>query len=183
MYQKSWWYDLQLYRYRVWQTKISIYGSFFTPLPPPSKNQKNQNFEKIKKIASDIIILCMCTKTHNHMRYASWDTEWDRHNFFVILQVFALLPPSQSGKSKFWKYEKSTWRCHQFTHMCQKSQSHDVCFLRYGVWQTQLFCQFRLFFALLPHCWPQKLKLGKMSCPLTLLTIRKSKSWKNEKIP
>ena len=30
------------------------------------KNPKNQNFEKMKKIAGDIIILHMCTKNHNH---------------------------------------------------------------------------------------------------------------------
>ena len=32
---------------------------------------KNQNFEKMKKIAGDIIILYMCTKNHNHMRFSS----------------------------------------------------------------------------------------------------------------
>ena len=37
---------------------------------------KNQNFEKMKKkIAGDIIILHICTKNHNHMRYSSWDTK------------------------------------------------------------------------------------------------------------
>ena len=35
------------------------------------------------KTAGDIIILHMCTKNHNHMRYGygSWDTEWDRQVF------------------------------------------------------------------------------------------------------
>ena len=40
------------------------------PPPPPLKTQKNQDFEKMKKIAEDII-LQMCTKNHNHMMYGS----------------------------------------------------------------------------------------------------------------
>ena len=41
----------------------------FTP-PPPPKNKKIQNFEKMKKIAGDVI-LHMCIKNHNHMMYGS----------------------------------------------------------------------------------------------------------------
>ena len=41
----------------------------------PLKNPKNQNFEKMQKIAGDIIILHMCTKIHNHMMYSSCDAE------------------------------------------------------------------------------------------------------------
>ena len=37
---------------------------FFALLPPNSP--KNQNFEKIKKLPGDIIILHVCTKNHNH---------------------------------------------------------------------------------------------------------------------
>ena len=36
-----------------------------------SKNPKNQNFEKMKKFAGDIIILHMCSKNHNHIMYGS----------------------------------------------------------------------------------------------------------------
>ena len=49
-------------------------------------NLKNQNFEKLKKVLGDIIILHMCTINENHMIYGSWDME---HNeFFVILDSF-----------------------------------------------------------------------------------------------
>ena len=53
------------------------------------KHLKNQNFEKMKekKNAGDIIIFHMCTKSHNNMKYSSWDTELDR-TFFVILGHF-----------------------------------------------------------------------------------------------
>ena len=40
--------------------------SFYSP-----KNPKNQNFEKVKTIAGDIIILHMCSKNHNLMMYSS----------------------------------------------------------------------------------------------------------------
>ena len=32
--------------------------------------------------------------------------------------------------------KKNTWRCHHFIHVYQKLLSHNVWFLRYGVWQT-----------------------------------------------
>ena len=34
---------------------------------------KNQNFDKMKKAHGDIIILHMCTKNYDQMRYGSWD--------------------------------------------------------------------------------------------------------------
>ena len=128
VYQKSWWYDLQFLRYRVWQTEIGHYELFLALLPTPSplsrflktqnqntiiiwgtdltygvrqtkflvilnfgpffcpfivcsNNPENQNFEKMKKASGDAISLHMCTKNHDHMMYASWDMECDKHNF------------------------------------------------------------------------------------------------------
>ena len=107
------------------------------------KSLKNQNFEKTKKIAGDCNILHMCTKNHNHMSYGSWEREWGW----------------QTRKSKFWKNKESIWRCQHFTLVHQKSQSYDICFLRYRVWQT-IFCHFVPFFALLPHYRPRNLKFG-----------------------
>ena len=36
-----------------------------------SNNPQNQNFEKMKKIPGDIIILLLCTTNDNHMMYSS----------------------------------------------------------------------------------------------------------------
>ena len=36
-----------------------------------SNNPQNQNFEKMKKIPGDIIILLLCTTNDNHMMYGS----------------------------------------------------------------------------------------------------------------
>ena len=41
-----------------------------SPLPPPN-NQKNQNFDKMKKQPGDIISLYMYTIKDNHMMYGS----------------------------------------------------------------------------------------------------------------
>ena len=43
--------------------------------------------------------------------------------------------------------------------MYHKSRSYDIWLLRYKVQRQS--CHVRLFFALLPHYWPQKLKFGK----------------------
>ena len=57
--------------------------SLLPPPPPPSplhKILKNQNFEKMKEIAGDIIILHMCTKM--------WGCGVRQTGFFVILGYF-----------------------------------------------------------------------------------------------
>ena len=43
--------------------------------PKKSEFCKNETKKKKKKIAGDIIILHMCTKDFNHMRYSSWVTK------------------------------------------------------------------------------------------------------------
>ena len=58
------------------------FGLFFALLPPPPKNLENQNFEKMKKVPADIIILYMCTMNENYMMYDSWHMERNRQNFF-----------------------------------------------------------------------------------------------------
>ena len=45
------------------------FGPFFTLIP--ASNPENQNFVKMKKAPGNVILLHMCTKTHNHIMYAS----------------------------------------------------------------------------------------------------------------
>ena len=76
---------------------------FTSPLP---KNPKNHNFEKTKKIAGDIIFFHICTKNHSHMRYGSWEEEWDRQNplsFWAIFCPFTLLTTLKIKILKKWK--------------------------------------------------------------------------------
>ena len=45
------------------------------PPTPPHQPPPKKNFEKMKKLAGDIIILHMCTINNNHLIYGSWDIE------------------------------------------------------------------------------------------------------------
>ena len=124
---KSWWYDLEFLRYRVWETEIGNYGSFL-PLYRPSRKTQKSEFWKHEKITIDITILHKCTKNHNHMRYGSWDTEWDRQKK-LFWDIFCPFTPLTTQKIKILK----KWKKHP-EMVYQKSRSGDVCFLRYGVW-------------------------------------------------
>ena len=114
----------------------TIYLHFY-----PSKNQKNQNFEKMKKKQKPgDIFLHRCTINDNHLMYGSWDIECDGQNFFVILDHLLPFYTSDNPKNqKFWKNEKNTWRYYHFIHVYHKWESYDIWFLRYVVWQTEFF--------------------------------------------
>ena len=72
-----------------------------------SKNRKNQTLEKMRNVAGDIIILHMCSKNHNHLRYSSWDTKWDCI-FCHFGPFFSFLTPSTltTQKTKILKWKK-----------------------------------------------------------------------------
>ena len=103
------------------------------------KNTENENFEKMKrkKIAGDTMILHMCTKIHKHMRYSSWDMEWDKICHFRLF--FAILPQYWPQKLNFGKNVKNTWRYYPFTYVYHKWTSYDAWFLRYKVQRTASF--------------------------------------------
>ena len=81
------------------QTEIGNFRSFFVLLPP--KNLRNQNFEKIKRIAGDIIISRICTK---NLWYGVRQTEF----FVIILGPFTPLTICKIKILEKWK--KYTWR-------------------------------------------------------------------------
>ena len=126
------------------------------------KTRKISLFKKWKKIAGDIIILHMCTKNHNHMRYSSWDKEWDRiichfGPFFALLHSLPNNPENQN----FQKMKKASGDV-IILNLCNKKHDHMMyaysdmeCLHRHN------FCHFRPLFAILPHYWPRKLKFGK----------------------
>ena len=76
--------------------KLGIMGHFLlftTPCSPPFfKNLKDQNFEKMKKIAGDIIILHMCIKYHNHWVMVWYGKSEAGRIFCHFVPLFALLP-------------------------------------------------------------------------------------------
>ena len=73
-----------------WDNFLSSWAIFALLSP---NNLENQNFEKMKKASGDVIILHKCNKTHNHIMYASWNMEWDRHDFLSFRVIFCPFTP------------------------------------------------------------------------------------------
>ena len=160
VYQQSSWYHLQFLRYRVWQTEIGNNESFLALLPSPSspllKTKKIRIFEKWKKWLEISSFYTSVAKTT-----IIWGTvpeirsETDR-SFCHFGPFFCHLTHLKTWKIKIRKKtKKASGDLIIYTHMYQKSQSYDVCFLRYEI-QHIIFGHFVPFFALLPHYWPQK---------------------------
>ena len=136
------------------RTKFFVILGHLLPFDPPN-NPKDQNFEKIKKLPGNIIILHLCATNDDHMMYYSWDMECYRQNFFSFWTLFCpFSPPSPTLTTqrikilKNWK--KTLLRYHHFTQVHHKWQSYDIWFLRYQLQQTDFFCHLGAFFALLP---------------------------------
>ena len=90
----------------IWSATDRIFwyfGIFFWPFTPLT-NQKIKNFKKMKT-PGDIIILNMST---NHLRYSSWDTEWERKNFMSFWYIFCHFTPLTTRKIKIFK----KWKKH-----------------------------------------------------------------------
>ena len=106
--------------YGSWDTKHDKmnschFGQYFAHLPP--KNPKNQNFEKMKK---SLEILSFYTSVPKFRIYYTVPEIWHLTDVTVIFHFglfFALLPPKQPKKWKFWKNGKNTTRYHHFTHV------------------------------------------------------------------
>ena len=134
--------------------KLIIMGHFLHFHPP--KNPKIRILKKCKKF-QDIIILHMCTKNHNHMRYSSWDMEMI---FFVILGY--LLPfysPNNLANQNLEKTKKASGDVISL-HICTKNHDH----MMYASWDMEWD---RQFFVILGHF-----------CPFTPLLTPKIKIWK-----
>ena len=127
--------------WRRWGTPQNFLLAFLDEL---WKTWKIRILKKRKKIAGDIIILHMCAKNHNHMRYSSWNTEWAKI-FCHFGPFFALYPPHppilpNNLEDQNFEKMKSIWSCHHFKLVQQKTHSNGVCLQRYEVvWQTQFF--------------------------------------------
>ena len=68
--------------------KLVIIGHSLPFYPSPLlKTWKIRILKKWKKLL-EISSFYMLTKNHNHMRYGSWDTEWDTEYFVILGQFF-----------------------------------------------------------------------------------------------
>ena len=96
------------------------------------KTGKIRILKKWKKIAGDNIISHMCTKNHNHMKYCSWDTEWDK----FVLSFWAIFCPSPTGDVII-------------LNLCTTNNDH----LMYGSWDIKCGRHF-FFFVILGYFLP-----------------------------
>ena len=108
------------------------------------KNLKNHNFEKMKKKKH-------CWRyhhfTHVYQKQQSYevqflDTKFDRIflSLWAILSFFSSFCPfsphtPNPENQKFWKNERSIWRCYHFKLAQWKTKSWCML-IRYRVWQT-----------------------------------------------
>ena len=81
------------------------FGPFFAH--SPSKNPKNQNFEKMKKMPGDFIILHKCTKNHDHNHTVPEIWHMTMY-YFSFWAIFCPFTPLTAQKIKISKNEKNT---------------------------------------------------------------------------
>ena len=125
-YPKWWSYDVWFRRNGALQTE------FFVILDNP----ENQNFEKNEKNACrcyDFTHVYHKLKSYNvcFLRYVVW-----RH-FFLILNHFLPFHSSNNHENQNFEKMKKMPVDVIILHMCTINENHNnVCFLRYGTWQT-----------------------------------------------
>ena len=129
----------------IWSVTDRIFcqfGPFFVLLPPffvllPFNNPENQDFENMKYMPGDIIILYMCTINANHMMYGSWYMECDEQNFLSFWTVFCPFTPVTTWKIKCLKKWKKCLEISSFYMSAPKSSSYATLFLRYYAWRMK----------------------------------------------
>ena len=141
------------------RTEFFVIWTILCPFTPP--NTENQNFEKMKKLPEDIIILHMCTINeksydvsflryeHERKKHLEISSFWSWHAADVILLfhfglLFTLLLPwkaqkNQNSKKKEKKRKKKRKKFlkYHFTHVYLKLWSDDAQFLRSGARQDR----------------------------------------------
>ena len=137
-------------RYGVQHNFFSFWTIFcsFTPPPPPLNNPENQNFESMKEVLRDTIIIHKRTTNGNYMMYGSWDMKCDRQTSFWT--IFCLFTWLKTQKIKFLK----TWkRCLEISSFYSSVPKIMICYVP-EIWHVtdviSIF-HFGLFFTLLPY--------------------------------
>ena len=152
-----------------WHDRVFCHFGPFLPFDPPN-NPKNQNFEKMKNMPGDFIILHLCTTNDNHMINGSWDTGHDRQNFLSFWAIF-LMPHEQPEKTKFWKNEKKKQQQQQLEtpsfYTCVPQMTYHTMYVS---WDME--CDIHNFF------WFWTILPFYSSTPLTAQKIKILKKWK-----
>ena len=151
------------------EQSLFFFCQSFLPFDLPN-NTKNQNFEKIKKILGDIIILHLCITNYDRIMYGPWDTVHDRHNFPLFRDIFCPFTSLETWKIKILKKWRNVWRYYRFTHVYQKWKSYHVWFLRYGTRRTEFFVILDHFLPFYPTNNPENNSFAKIKKGLEILS-------------
>ena len=138
--------------YSSWDIKCNrlrlVTMGHFLPFFLLPRNLKNQNFEKMKKVSGDIIILY--TKLYQHPQsYAVWfpKIRSETDNFLSFWETFCPLTLLATEKIRILK--KKMWRYYLSKLVHHKWRSYDVWFLSHEAQHN--FLSFWIIFALLLH--------------------------------
>ena len=142
------------------QNFFSFWTIFCTFTPASVTTQRC----KMKKTPGDIIILHKCTINDNHMIYGSWDINYNRQIFFVILGHFLPFYPPNSPKNENIKKMKTSADI-IILHKCTKTNDH------------RLYCSWDMVFDGCNCCF----LFWANFCPFTPLTAQRWKFQKTEK--
>ena len=153
------------YMWRREHTSKFPYGIYWRTL----KNLKNQNFEKNRKKLLEISSFYTCVPKTTII----WSTVpaiQSETNLFCDFGLFFAfyLPPSpppypNNPENQIFEKMKKAFGDAIILNLCNKKLDKMMYAYSDIECNRHNFCHFRTFFALLPHYWPQKLKLGKNS--------------------
>ena len=118
------------------------------------KPEKSEFWKTEQKIAGDII-LQMCTKKHNHMRYSSWDTKWGKL-FLSFWAIFYPPPfPNIPENQNFQKMKKASGDI-IILNLCNKKQNQMMYAYSYMECGRHNFLSFQaIFFSFSPLLTPK----------------------------
>ena len=112
-------YDIWFLKYKAQQTEIFVILGHFLPFYP-TKNPKNQNFEKMKKTL-EILSFYISVPKIMIICYIVPDMSCDRCNWdFSFWGIFCPFISLTAQKIKISKKWKNIQRYHHFTQVCQK---------------------------------------------------------------
>ena len=128
---------------------IFVILDHFLPLYPHN-NPKNQNFQKLKKINGDIIILHKCTRNTDHMLYYSLDMVRNRFHCFSFWAIFYSFTSLTTQKIKLLKKWEEHLEISPFYNSVPKNMI--ICYTVPEIWCVTdvIIFHFGPFFALLP---------------------------------
>ena len=129
--------------------------SFYLP-----KSPKIRNVEKVRKTWRYHYFTIVCQKSWLYATVFMIYGAWQMYLFFILGLFLPFCLPSSSKnqnlkKRKKKKKRENSGRYYHFTYVYQKLRSDDVRFLRYGVWQRQLFFILGHLLPFQPHNSPK----------------------------